>query len=339
MRRYADCMVACPDEEPYWQRYAALVGANCLIRIPHRRFGLRVFAQLVRFAKASSIDVIHSHGLGAGLYARPLALLTSRPAVHTFHGLIFHPNKLAWTAPRLAAEWLLGMCTSRFVTVSETEKRHLSRWLFPYKHRIHRIHNGTSAPPAHEFEPITPEERHRILWVGRLHEQKNPLQLVDIATQLKALRPQNDYCFDVVGDGPLRQEFLDRVSDPEARQVIRFHGQQPNTWPFYARANILLSTSRWEGLPTCLIEGMLKANVVIASNVCGNVDLVQHGRNGLLFGQDSPLDAARLISAILDDKRWAAEIGESARTFASEYFSPEAFTSKHLELYNSLLPN
>jgi hypothetical protein len=86
--RGCEHLVACPEEPPYYARFVSLVGAGNVYTIPHRQFSVKSVAVLRRAVRDRGIDIIHSHGLGAGLYGRLLACLSGKPSVHTYHG--FH---------------------------------------------------------------------------------------------------------------------------------------------------------------------------------------------------------------------------------------------------------
>ncbi|MFH4347153.1 hypothetical protein WAJ13_22105, partial [Acinetobacter baumannii] len=70
--------VACPEEEPYWDRYTQLLGEGELIKIPHRKFKLKYYLEMLSFVKKNNIDIIHSHGKGAGIYSRLLKVFAPK---------------------------------------------------------------------------------------------------------------------------------------------------------------------------------------------------------------------------------------------------------------------
>ncbi len=82
--------VACPEDGQYHSAFETY--ARC-VPIPERKFSLSRLYALYRFIGDNGIDIIHSHGKGAGAYSRPLGLMTGRPVVHTFHG--FHYGHLS----------------------------------------------------------------------------------------------------------------------------------------------------------------------------------------------------------------------------------------------------
>ena len=94
-----EAFVACPKDYPYWDRYQKLLGSDHMIEIPHRKFAVLRLVYLLRYVRCKGIELIHSHGKGAGAYGRILAFLTRKPCVHTFHGV--HIGKYSEVSKRL----------------------------------------------------------------------------------------------------------------------------------------------------------------------------------------------------------------------------------------------
>lgn len=85
--REMECFIAAPRCDPYWPRFAETVGSERLFELPERRFSPSALARLARWARRQGIEIIHSHGKGAGVYGRPAALLAGARSIHTFHGI------------------------------------------------------------------------------------------------------------------------------------------------------------------------------------------------------------------------------------------------------------
>jgi O-antigen biosynthesis alpha-1,3-mannosyltransferase len=332
----AECFIACPLEEPYWTRFRDLVGEARLFEIPHRRLSLTSICKLRSFVRENAIELIHSHGFGAGLYGRPVAILSGVPAVHTFHGLVFNPKKSLHTLPRLGAEWILSVFSKRLIAVSKSEENHLKRWLFPYSRKIQRIHNGISSGESASRPPAPTDKLTRILWVGRMHEQKDPLQVVDIAAQLGHLLPPGSFTIEMVGDGALIDDLRTEVVHRGLENVILLRGATNNPRPYYEACDILLSTSRWEGLPTCVLEAMEAGLLVVASGVTGNVDIVEHYGTGLIFNKNSPQQAADLLSSVVRGEMASTDMRKAAKKRVVSEFGMERFANEHLSLYRSI---
>ncbi|MGA2115289.1 MAG: glycosyltransferase family 4 protein [Bryobacteraceae bacterium] len=332
-----ESFAACPREEPYWSRFTELVGAQNIFEIPHRRFSLARLRRLASFVADNCIDLIHSHGLGAGLYSRPVGWIAGVPVVHSFHGADFRWSRPLGSAGRLLAEQLLGFGTRQLIAVSESEKAYLCRWLFPHARKIRVIPNGFRLRPE-EVRAADAPSASTILWVGRMEaSHKRPELIVAIARHLCRLRPQRDFTFDVVGGGPLLPGLRDTVRGAGLDGVIRLLGPQPDALPFYRNAAVFLSTSRWEGLPLTVLEAMTNNLAVVASRIPGTVDLVTHRETGLLYPKNDPLEAARLLNAVLDESFPVARMRRAASSRVARLFTLELQASRHLDLYREVV--
>ncbi len=121
----------------------------------------------------------------------------------------------------------------------------------------------------------------------------------------------------------------------EAR--VHFHGavSQAQLAQFFAEARVMVLPSLSEGLGRVVVEAMLVGTPVIGSRVGGIPDLVRHGENGLLVeaGDESAL-AAALARMFRDD---IAAMGERARAFALDYYSPEKYVDGYRQLFELAL--
>ena len=333
----AGVFIASPREEPYWSRYEDLLGKARLVEIPHRKLTLEAIKKLSAFVRDNGIQLIHSHGFGAGLYGRSVAMLTRVPVVHTFHGLVFNPSKPFWTMTRLCVEWCLSAASKSLIVVSESEAKHLKRWLFPYASRIHKIHNGIPTHQPSRGHIVSSGKPARILWVGRMCEQKDPFQVVDIAIRMRAMLPADRFTIEMVGDGPLIEELNDRVARSELGDVVLIRGSSDNIRPYYEKCDILLSTSSWEGLPTCILEAMEAGLLVVASGVPGNLDIVENLRTGLVFDKRLPLHAAQILSSVVRGGVVSENMCNAAKRRVLSAFGVERFADEHLSLYRAIL--
>jgi glycosyltransferase involved in cell wall biosynthesis len=91
--------------------------------------------------------------------------------------------------------------------------------------------------------------------------------------------------------------------------------------------------SRWEGLPITLLEAMAAKKVIIASQVMGNVDLIEHGKNGLLFKKEDYIDLADKIEYVL--KNNCSMLSENAYHSLLSRFSLEDMVRQTELLYEA----
>lgn len=124
------------------------------------------------------------------------------------------------------------------------------------------------------------ERKKQILCVGRLEFQKNISELIDIWAEIE--KDFSDWKLVIVGDGSERPLIEDKISNCGLKNV-ELVGQVSDVTPFYAESQILVMTSRFEGLPLALIEGLFFGLSEISYNCpMGPDEIIQNGCNGFI---------------------------------------------------------
>ena len=306
----ARSLVACPRDYPYYDRYCALVGAENVFELPHRKFSAAKLWQLRRFCRERGVTILLSHGKGAGLYSRPLGLLASLPCVHAFHGV--HTAQYGRVAKKLyqAYERCFSAFTQAGIAVSKGEReRILEEGLMPAE-KIRLIPNGVAVPGELADPPQGPPWK--VVSLSRFDAQKNSAFAVDVLLELQRLGRLADFRFLILGDGLERQRVLALARERGLEEFLHCPGATPEPHAHFAGALCCFSSSRWEGLPLALLEAMGHGLPVVASDVVGNRDAVHHGETGLLYpGDDAAAAAAALCGMTAAETR--KSLGQKAR--------------------------
>ena len=192
-----------------------------------------------------------------------------------------------WVYPFTRGIWRNA---NQIVAVSEFT-RQLA--LKKYDAKIQVIPNGVDlGTVASNFVQLN--QPPRIVFAGRFMAQKNPLQLVQTLDGLKQFQWQ---CV-MIGDGPLMQDVRRAVAESDLENRFQFTGwidpQDVLNW--FDRSDILFMPSRSEGLPVVGVQALAKGLAIIASQVGGFVDLVDHDKNGYLIQQE---DIAKFSTSLL----------------------------------------
>ena len=158
------------------------------------------------------------------------------------------------------------------------------------------LRRRAEAVPDHPFfDPAGPPV---ILGVGRLAKQK------DFATLLRAfasVRQRQPARLLILGEGPERARLERRAADLGLGGQVSFPGHVRNPYAFMARAGVVASSSRWEGLGIALIEALACGCPVVSTDCpAGPAEVLEDGR----YGRLTPVgDPAALAEAILETLR------------------------------------
>jgi glycosyltransferase involved in cell wall biosynthesis len=165
----------------------------------------------------------------------------------------------------------------------------------------------SATPPA----PLP--ERPRVLFVGVLERIKGFDTLAAAWPKVQAVVPEAE--LHVVGRGtlaPLARDLAGRGA--QWTEVL----DRAGVMAAMDAATVLCLPSRAEGFGRVVIEALLRGRGVVGADAGGIPDLVEDGRNGLLFAPGSPESLAAALVRVLEDAALARSLGAAARTRAEE---------------------
>ncbi|MFH1198237.1 MAG: glycosyltransferase [bacterium] len=326
--------IAAPDDKPYWKRFSLIVDKSAMIKIPHRKFRIRSIAELRTFIIKNNIDIIHSHGKGAGIYGRCLSMIINKPCIHTFHGVHKGEYNIVSKYLYIALEKFLSCFTYRFISVSKSEAAKIKEIGLSGK-KIEIIPNGIEIPTERINDKVFEQNILRILTVTRFDYAKNTGLIINIFDSLLRLNPTKIFHFDIIGSGELESAVKMEIENYNWKHLIHFHGFQNNLTKFYLNAFCYLSTSRWEGLPLSLMEAMSFGVPAVVSEVAGNCDLVDE-TCGFLYNLGEPETAAQRILELSEDRNLWSKFSSASFEKISRNFTIQNSVNRTLNLYLTL---
>ena len=166
-------------------------------------------------------------------------------------------------------------------------------------------------------------------FVGRISPEKGVDILVEAAHKLPHIP------FKIAGAYPADASIV-----RHAPQNVEFVGplNRDSLIKFYQDATCLIVPSCWyEGLPAVMIEAMLCAKPIIASDIGGLSDVAADQVTGLLFKPGDVEDLSAKIQLLWDDDARSRELGLAGRRKAERDYSPEAFYDRFMAAYATSL--
>jgi glycosyltransferase involved in cell wall biosynthesis len=320
-----------------------------VVRVPGLARGLqpvrdgRALIALRRALAAFGPDVVHTHASKAGALGRRAARSVPGAAtVHTFHGHVlegYFPD--AFSKALMLLERRLARRTDRIVAVSHATADDLLRLGV-----VEDARKLSVVPPGIELDDLLAlRGRHGALRelvgardddvlagvVGRLAEVKRPEWALDVFAMLAERYPMLHLVF--VGDGALFGVLERRIRALPEAQRARAHlvGARPDIAAVLADLDVVLLTSRSEGLPVALVEAGAAAKPVVATPVGGVPELVAHERTGFLGTSVDEL--AFGLAQLLDAPAARPAFGQRARIRVASRHSAGALAGRLEELY------
>ncbi|HLP65546.1 glycosyltransferase [Flavobacterium sp.] len=300
------------------------------------------------------------HVIGMGSVYSPVLLLKIIPFlkkfdcvhVHLFpclywvalaHALSFSKTKLIYTEHsttnnrrgnpifKVLDRWAYSRYSSIVAItpqVLENVKTHLQ---FKDENRFHIIQNGLnlsqiqSAQPYLKTDFFDDTEAKIIIQVARFFEPK------DHATLIKSLSflPEN-YKLILVGDGVLKPNSEALVSQLKLENRVQFLGVRTDVLSLLKTADVIVLSSKYEGLSLSCIEGMASGKPFVAADVPGLQEVVKNA--GVLFPLGDEKALANEIKKLMEDELYCSEIVAQCISKSNEY-DIQKMIDQYINLY------
>ena len=289
----------------------------------------------------SDVDVVHLHDTLPVLIRRTLAKAraSGKPIVTTYHNdYVKHTaagrllKRLRW---RLQGLRTLNSSDARIVLTPYFEQLLRSKGV---NGELEIIPNGFS--PIEE-SPQTPQiladrdsSRPLLVFVGRLSEQKGIDVMMD-AWDIVASEGDPGYDLAIAGDGELRTWLTKRCSEANCASNISLLGlvtESEKRWLFENGTAVVIP-SRFEGLPTVLLESMYAGTPVIMTDVSGLGSLLSETGAGITIQPEDPSSLASAMDEIALANREKLDDWGGKGSIASKKYLWSSVVDRVLEVY------
>jgi glycosyltransferase involved in cell wall biosynthesis len=167
-------------------------------------------------------------------------------------------------------------------------------------------------------------------FAGRLARQKDPALFVECAARVVRAEPRVRAV--LVGDGPDRAALEEQAARLGARDGIAFLGHRDDAVDLYCGYDVMVFTSRYEGIPFSALEGMALGIPIVAARIKGIDEAVADGKSGRLVEGGADAFAAAVL-ALLADEGLRLAMGHAARLRVLEHFSVREMIAATTALY------
>jgi glycosyltransferase involved in cell wall biosynthesis len=295
---------------------------------------LRALRALDALLRRGRFDVAHTHTAKAGALGRMAASRASVPRiVHTYHGFPFHEfQSRGRRGAYVAIERRLGRITDVALCVGTGIAVEAVRRGLIAPDRIRTIGVAVDSALAADLPARAPEARDRarrllglpadatvVGAVGRLTYQKAPEDFLAAMRQLG--RPGVIGVW--VGGGELAARVSRLASRQSAGHVV-LAGERADVPEILPAFDVFALPSRYEGLPTAVVEAMVCGIPVVATAVNAVSDVVVPGETGLLVPPQRPDLMADAVRYLLDRPAVAVRMADTARVRLGDRFGEQA---------------
>ena len=200
------------------------------------------------------------------------------------------------------------------------------------------IRNGIEIPFDNSINEKPEDSRVTIGTVALFKEQKNYPLFIDLCKSIT-----NEYSnvnFIAIGTGPEFDTMTGYAISKNIDSKISFMGNRIDATEIISKEfDIFVLTSKREGLPNAIMEAMSLGIPVVATDVGGVSELVQHGETGFLLPSGDLEGLKKYCKMLINDPDLRAKMGQKGQDFIQNNFSDRKMVKEFEKIFNRLLNN
>ena len=287
-----------------------------------------------RALRRHRIDVVHVHGYKASIVGGMAAKLHGRILVKTEHGRL--EPFTGWGRVKMTVNlWLDEAVSRRLLDSIVFVSRDIQRGLADrYRHIPQEVIYNAIRPaedaPTNAAPRLTPDGVFRVGIVGRL----KPIKGHDVLLRALA-RPGTPPAIRlyVFGEGPLEPSLRALGAELDLGDRVTFLGFRENMPGYLRQLDAMAMPSRHEGIPYAALEAMAMGVPLVASDVGGLHEILEHEADALLVPPEDPAALADAIARLHDDGDLRARLARRAKEKVNARFLAAPMVDRYLDVY------
>lgn len=290
---------------------------------------LRAIRELNSIIKKEDISFVHSHTPIGGMIGRISSRINRIPNIYTAHGFHFFKGSswLSWLL-YFPIEYILSFLTTGIITINQEDYNLASKLMKCQVYYVPGIGISTDESqilPKKQVSDLT------LISIGELNVNKNHASVIDVVSKLEI-----SYRYLVIGSGKNYDKLHQLIEHKQLQSKVQLLGYQNNIFNYLNQSDIYIHPSKREGLPVSVMEAMLVGLPIIASNIRGNKDLVDHGKGGFLYPVNKTDKLIEYINLLNEFPDMRISFGEYNKKKIEEY-KRNIVNSKMKQIYSKII--
>jgi len=317
-----------------------------LVRAMNPILDILAFMHIYLIYRRNKYNIVHTHSSKAGIIGRWAARFKRVPCIiHTVHGWSFNDHQ-GTTLRRffIFLERVTARFTTKIICVSKKDIETGLRYRIAPKEKFVFIKYGIELS---EFRKPSNNKLQKkkelginnndpvVGMISCLKPQKSPLDYVRACIKIYEKMP--DVNFLLVGDGVLRRKCERLLSTTSLNGRFIFTGWRRDVSEILDVLDVVVLTSKWEGMPISIIEALCKGRPVVTTDVGGSCEIIKDGSSGYLTQVGSYEDVAQKVLKILKDDSSLIRMKKEAFLSIDDSFGLDRMVNEIEVLYTKLI--
>lgn len=315
----------------------------CFSKSPTSKDNINAYFFMKQLLKERQYDIISCHTPLSSFFTRLAARSTDSKVIYTAHGFHFYQgaplinNTVYKTMERIGARY-----TDTLVTINQEDCHAAKAFTLKPGGEVRYIPGvGVDLADIRNAEISRREARERmgIPWdafllfsAGELNKNKNHLFVIRALQDFFHHHPDLHYV--ICGRDLWNGTYEAVIKELDLERQVHLLGYREDVRSLLYGADAYLSPSFREGLPVSVIEAMSVGLLVIASDVRGNHDLIDSGKDGLLYQVSDSNQFLDCFRQVYENKSLRCSLGNAAKEKA-KFYSKEAIDPQIMSLYET----
>jgi glycosyltransferase involved in cell wall biosynthesis len=304
---------------------------------------VKALKRISKIIRTNNIDIIHSNFVDIDIAARILSFLLRVKCASTFHSAL---EGKEYETYRWKIKFFLSRITANLLPVELIADSDFVRSIYIDKHKfsqkkfttIHNFCDEKSMEIKGDFDPL--KKRGEVglnaddivfINIARLVEEKYQEKLIENIAQ--AQKTNDKIKLLIVGSGSLEPHLKTMILDNNLNDVIKMLGYREDIAELLSLSDVFILSSKKEGLPIALLEAMLLAKPVIATNVGAISEAIINRKSGILIEISRIEELSEIILESAENISTMRKLALEAQKHYFEKFNSDRYMSKLEELY------
>lgn len=289
---------------------------------------LKVVIQLIQLMRKDRFSLVHVHTPMASFLGRLAAKLThTKPVLYTAHGFHFYKGApWYYWAFIYPVEYLMARWTDGLIVINQEDYINVQRMGFKLNKNVFFVNGvGVNLKKISNISSVDDEIRKELkvikediifTYVAGFTPNKNQLFLLKAWEKIS--QQFNNIHLLFVGDGKNINN-VKKYANKNLLHGVYFLGYRRDVLQILLKSDIIVLVSKREGLPRSIMEAMALAKPIIASNIRGNRDLIEDGKNGFLVELGDVDGLFSSMKKLITDDKLRTDMGRASLEKIKEY--------------------